>query len=60
MRVVIVSTWKKVCGLAYLARHVVRQLEARLGANVYIDIAEIVKGELNPDFDSWPDKKVVS
>jgi hypothetical protein len=48
-----------VCGLAYLARHVVRQLEAHLGANVYIDIAEIVKGDLKPDFDSWPDKKVV-
>ncbi len=34
IRVVIISTWKKVCGLAYLSRHAVQEIEARLGSAV--------------------------
>jgi hypothetical protein len=59
LRVVVVSTWKKVCGLAFLTRHVVQQLESRLGSAVKVDIAEIIRPELKQDDDAWPNNNVI-
>jgi hypothetical protein len=38
---VIVSTWRKICGIAFFSRYLVNYMREFAGENIKIDLAEI-------------------
>lgn len=60
LRVVIATTWHKVCGLAYYSRYLIKNIEQIYAKGaVLIDIAEIVDPKQSRDDTYWPPNNVI-